>query len=144
MKAETINKTQEKRNTRMKFNGYHHIGLAVKNADQSLKFYTQGLGGEIIFSFPMGDTGKTIYLVDLGGNAVVEIIPRGNGEAEDNAHWAHIALATGDARAAYTLALEAGALPQSEPQDILLGTAAVCNAFVTGPDGEAIEFFQVK
>ena len=128
----------------MKFNGYHHIGLAVKDADKSLQFYTGGLGGEITFSFPMGNTGKTIYLVDLGGNAVVEIIPRGSGETEANAHWAHIALATDDARAAYELALRAGALPQSEPRDVLLGTMAVCNAFVTGPDGEVIEFFQVK
>ena len=87
----------------MKFDGYHHIGLIVKDADKSLKFYTEGLGGEVTFSFPMGDTGKTIYLVDLGGHAVVEIIPRGDGDAESNAHWAHIALATDDTRAAYAL-----------------------------------------
>ncbi len=128
----------------MKFNGYHHIGLAVKDCEKSLKFYTEGLGGEITFSFPMGNTGKTIYLVDLGGNAVVEIIPRGNGEVETNAHWAHVAVATDDAKEAYTKALQAGALKHSEPQDCLLGTMAVCIAFVTGPDGEIIEFFQVK
>lgn len=128
----------------MKFNGYHHIGLIVKDAEKSLKFYTEGLGGEITFSFPMGSTGKTIYLVDLGGNAIVEIIPRGSGEDEANAHWAHIALAADNARAAYELAVEAGAVSQSEPRDVLLGTTAVCNAFVTGPDGEVIEFFQVK
>lgn len=128
----------------MKFNGYHHIGLIARDAERSLQFYTEGLGGKITFSFPMGDTGKTIHLVDLGGNAVVEIIPRGSGENESNAHWAHIAVATDDARAAYALALEAGAVTQSEPRDALLGTMAVCNAFVTGPDGEVIEFFQVK
>lgn len=128
----------------MKFNGYHHIGLITGDAEKSLKFYTEGLGGKITFSFPMGDTGKTIYLVDLGGNAVVEIIPRGCGKDEANAHWAHIAVATDDARAAYALALKAGAVTQSEPRDALLGTMAVCNAFVTGPDGEVIEFFQVK
>ena len=128
----------------MKFNGYHHIGLVVKDADRSLEFYTEGLGGEITFSFPMGDTGKTIYLVDLGGNAVIEIIPRGNGEGEVNAHWAHIALAADDARAAYAHAIQAGATVRSEPREAMLGTMAMCNAFVTGPDGEVIEFFQVK
>jgi catechol 2,3-dioxygenase-like lactoylglutathione lyase family enzyme len=128
----------------MKFNGYHHIGLYAQDLEKSLKFYTEGLGGKITFSFPMGNTGRTIYLVDLGGNAVVEIIPKGNGEAESNAHWAHIAVATDDARAAYEKARKAGALNQSEPQDIVLGTMAVVNAFVTGPDGEVIEFFQVK
>ena len=128
----------------MKFNGYHHIGLIVKDAEKSLKFYTEGLGGNVTFSFPMGGTDKTIYLVDLGGNAVVEIIPRGNGEEEMNPKWAHIAVATDDTRAAYELALKAGAVPRNEPQDILLGTMAVCNAFVKGPDDEVIEFFQVK
>ena len=128
----------------MKFNGFHHIGLYAKDWEKSLKFYTEGLGGKVTFSFPMGDTGKTVYLVDLGGNAVVEIIPKGNGEAELNAHWAHVAVLTDDARAAFRRALEAGALNRSEPEDIHLGTMAVCNAFVTGPDGEVIEFFQVK
>jgi lactoylglutathione lyase len=92
----------------------------------------------------MGDTGKTIHLVDLGGNAVIEIIPRGNDDTEVGARWAHIAVATDDAREAYTLALKAGAASRSEPGDVLLGTMPVCNAFVTGPDGEVIEFFQVK
>jgi lactoylglutathione lyase len=128
----------------MRFNGFHHIGLWVKDAGKSLDFYTRGLGGTEVFSFPMGDSGKTIHLVDLGDNAVVEIIPRGNGEEERSARWAHIALRTGDARAAYDAALKAGALSQTAPGDALLGAMAVCNAFVLGPDNEVIEFFQVK
>jgi catechol 2,3-dioxygenase-like lactoylglutathione lyase family enzyme len=126
------------------FGGYHHIGLVVDNAGRSLKFYTDGLGGKVTFSFPMGDSGKTVYLIDLGGNAVVEIIPRGQNGAEANARWAHIAVAASDARKAYDLALKAGAIPQSEPNDGNLGTMPVCTAFVKGPDGEVIEFFQTK
>lgn len=128
----------------MRFSGFHHIGLAVDDADRSLAFYTQGLGGKVTFSFPMSGSGKTIYLVDLGDNAVVEIIPRGLEGPESGARWVHIAVATDDTRAAYDLALRAGALAKSEPNDTMLGTMAVCNAFVTGPDGETIEFFQVK
>jgi lactoylglutathione lyase len=129
----------------MQFDGYHHAGLWVKDAQKSLEFYTKGLGGKVTWSFPMPDCNdKTIYLVDLGNNAVVEIIPRGNGEEEANAHWAHLALRTGDARAAYDLALKAGAVSRTEPKDITLGSVPVCNAFVYGPDREIIEFFQVK
>jgi lactoylglutathione lyase len=130
----------------MRFNGFHHIGLWVKDAEKSLDFYTRGLGGTEVFNFPMGESGKTIYLVDLGDNAVVEIIPRGNGEEESNARWAHIALRTGDAQAAYDAALKAGALSQTAPRnsDTLLGTMAIRNAFVLGPDNEVIEFFQVN
>ena len=128
----------------MNFDGFHHIGLIVKDVEKSLKFYTDGLGGKVTFSFPMGTSGKTIYLVDLGGNSVVELIPRGYSGEEADARWAHIALNTGDARAAYALALKAGAVNKSEPKDNNLGTMPVCNAFVFGPDGESIEFFQVK
>ncbi|MDR1863782.1 MAG: VOC family protein [Treponema sp.] len=128
----------------MQFDGFHHVGLWVKDARKSFDFYTQGLGGKEIKSFPMSNSDKTIYLVDLGNNAVVEIIPRGNGEEEANAHWAHLALRTGDARAAYETALEAGAVSRDEPRDIMLGSMSVCNAFVYGPDREVIEFFQVK
>ncbi|MDR2377108.1 MAG: VOC family protein [Treponema sp.] len=128
----------------MQFNGFHHIGLWVKDTEKSLDFYTRGLGGTVAFSFPMGDSGKTIYLVDLGGNAVIEIIPRGNGEEERNARWAHVALRTADARAAYNTALKAGAVSQTAPGDVQLGTMAACIAFVLGPDNEIIEFFQVK
>jgi catechol 2,3-dioxygenase-like lactoylglutathione lyase family enzyme len=129
----------------MKIDGYHHIGLWVKDAKKSLDFYTQGLGGKVVFSFPMGDQGdKIIYLVDLGNNAVVEIIPRGDGEPEANARWAHIALRTDDPQGAYDLALKAGAVSRSEPRDMNLGTMPVRNAFVLGPDQEIIEFFNEK
>ena len=128
----------------MQINGYHHAGLWVKDAQKSLDFYTRGMGGKVVFSFPMpADNTKTIYLVDLGGNSVVEIIPRGNGEEEVNAHWAHLAFRTDDARAAYNTAIKAGAVNRTEPTEMKLGTMAVCNAFVYGPDREVIEFFQI-
>jgi lactoylglutathione lyase len=128
----------------MQFNGFHHAGLFSKDAQKSLDFYTKGLGGKMVFSFPMpADNTKTIYLVDLGGNAVVEIIPRGNGEEEINAHWAHMAIRTDDTKAAYEMAIKAGAVCRTEPKENALGTMNVCNAFVFGPDREVIEFFQI-
>lgn len=127
----------------MQINGIHHLGLWVKDPQKSLDFYTR-LGGKIVHSFPMGDSGKTINLVDLGNNAVVEIIPRGEGKEESNAHWAHVAFRTNDARDAYNTALKAGASSHSEPKDINLGTMPVTIAFVYGPDREVIEFFQVR
>ena len=128
----------------MQFNGFHHVGLLVKDVQKSLDFYTRGLGGKTTFSFPMpSDNSKTIYLVDLGGNAVVEIIPRGNGQEEANAHWAHLAIRTDDARTAYDMAIKAGAACRDEPKEVKLGTMSVCNTFVFGPDREVIEFFQI-
>ena len=98
----------------------------------------------MVFSFPMlEDTSKIIYLVDMGGNAVIEIIPKGNGEDELNAHWAHLAIRTDDSKAAYDLAIKAGAVSKMEPKEVKLGTMDACISFVYGPDQEVIEFFQV-
>lgn len=128
----------------MKFS-YHHIGLFTADAARSLKFYTEGLGGRETFRFPLpGDATKTIYLVELGEGAVVEIIPRGVEESESNARWAHICLKTDDVQAAFDLALKAGATVRSEPADVMLGDMPATNAFIYGPDGEVIEFFKER
>ncbi|MDR2515047.1 MAG: VOC family protein [Christensenellaceae bacterium] len=127
----------------MKINGYHHIGLLVQDMDKSLDFYLKGLGGKTVHTFPMGDSGKTIHLVDLGGNAVIELIPRGEGKEEQDAHWAHICLNADDVKAAYAQAIAAGAVSRSEPHEGKLGSMAMSNAFVLGPDDEVIEFFTV-
>jgi lactoylglutathione lyase len=129
--------------TIMQFNGIHHIGLWVKDPQKSLDFYTKGLGGKVVFSFPMADKPQTINLVDLGNNAVVEIIPRGNGDEEKDAHWAHIALRVDNAKEAYDRAIKAGAVSRSEPRENSLGTMKVINPFVLGPDHEVIELFQI-
>jgi hypothetical protein len=55
-----------------------------------------------------------------------------------------VALRTGDAQAAYDAAIKAGAVSRTAPSDVQLGTMAVRNAFVLGPDNEVIEFFQTK
>ena len=127
----------------MKIDGYHHIGLIVDDADKSLAFYEK-LGAAKTFSFPMGGAeGKNIYLVDIGGHAVIEIVPRGNNGEEANARFAHIALNTDDTKALYDKAMKAGAESRTEPREVSLGTMKACIAFVLGPDKETLEFFQV-
>jgi len=128
----------------MKFSGFHHIGLAVADVEKSHAFYT-GLGGVETFNFPMSGSGKFIYLIDMGGNAVVELIPKldANSQQQTEPRWMHIALNTDDCKGAYELALKLGAKEKIAPQEVMLGTMKVCNAFVYGPDGEDVEFFTV-
>ena len=128
----------------MKVNGFHHIGLKVTDMEKSLKFYRDGLGGKIVCSFPMADgTDNQIHMVDMGDNSVIELIPTGSGKAESEAHWAHVALVSEDAAAAYEYAISSlGARSQSAPADIDRGTIKMRIAFVYGPDDEIVEFFQ--
>ena len=127
----------------MRYSGLHHIGLYVRDMEKSLAFYTEGLGGHITLTFPMGDSGKIIALVELAPGAVIELLPKGERFAEENYPWAHIALATCDASRAYYDALQAGAESRHEPGHGATNGMEMINAFVTGPDGEVIEFFQM-
>jgi len=126
----------------MKFNGFHHIGLAVGDVEKSRAFYT-ALGGVETFNFPF--EGKTFYLIDMGGNAVVELIPKLDASSPEQVEprWMHIALNTDDCQAAHDHALSIGAREKSPPQEVNLKTMKVCCSFVYGPDGEEIEFFTV-
>lgn len=123
--------------------GYHHIGLYVSDIERSLKFYQEALGGKVTYSFsPAPD--RTIYMVELGPGAVVELLPGEPGN--ENRPWAHIALWAEDTRAAFEKAIAHGATVKSEPRDGTLGEGGIpmCGAFVYGPDNEVIEFFETK
>ena len=126
------------------FQGYHHIGLAVPDTDRSLAFY-EAIGGKEIYRFPIGP--NNAYLVDLGGGAILEILPFGRGGEEKEARFAHIALNCDDVPAAFELLLKAGATVRSEIREgALMGEPPMpmVNAFLFGPDGEQIELFHVK
>ena len=128
----------------MAVHGFHHIGLRVKDMEKSLGFYTEGLGGKVTLSFPSG-SGAMIYLVDLGGHAVVELLPGGTREAEAAPRWVHIALASDDVQADYDRAVAAGAKGKGDgPATKMLGGKEISNVFVYGPDNEEIEYFQER
>ncbi len=128
----------------MGYLGLHHIGLYVADMKRSLAFYKDGLGGKVVREFPTVDRECTIILVELAPGAVVELLPSGKGRTESSIPWAHIAIRSSDARSDYKRALSAGALSRHEPWQGYLGDKEVVNAFVTGPDGEVIEFFEDK
>lgn len=119
------------------FKGFHHIGLYVKDSARSLKFYEEGFGGKVTMSF--GPDDHKIYMVELAPGAVVELIPHDTVE-DANSPWAHIALHTDNCKADFDRAVAAGAKVKSEPAEHDWMT----NAFVIGPDGESIEFFQTE
>lgn len=125
----------------MKIKGYHHIGLYAKDSEESRVFY-EALGGRVCHSFLSESTGKNVYLIEMGGSAIIEVIPKGIDKAEQDPHWVHVAFKTEDSQAEYETAIKAGARSLQNPMKITLGTMTAANAFVLGPDGEIIEFFE--
>lgn len=145
--------------------GLHHVCVYAANIDATLRFYIEGLGFVIRHDWgeAIGENGVTFVrrgiLLDSGdGSTYVEIFPA-IGEVEIQGFvprgMNHFCLRTGDCDASYQRALAAGgqtitirageAVWNGEPMNFALSgetSIPVRIAFVQGPDGELIEFFQ--
>lgn len=134
-------------NKRIQECGFHHIALSASNFEKSLQFYTEGLGFTKYRSWKT-ETGRSIALLNFGNDTYVELFSDGKQEAvpvEPAGSYFHLALRTTDAEGAFHCALSAGAQPHKEPALCILPATPemrVKIAFVKGPDGELIEFFE--
>lgn len=122
--------------------GFHHLALRAKDFDRSFEFYTKGLGCELRLCWGEGE--GRIALVNLGDGGCMEIFAGSKGEPT-GMFW-HVAFKTTSTDAAYAAAVAAGAVTDKPPFDaVLKGEAGEIHAriaFVKGPDGETLEFFQ--
>ena len=126
----------------MKINEFHHIGLKTADLDRSAAFYG-ALGAEETTRFKL-PSGRSIAMLAFSPEYVIEVIEGKEGEAAPAAGWVHIALKTENCDEAFEAAVQAGAAVQTAPEDKMLGSTLARIAFVTGPDGETVEFFQEK
>jgi glyoxylase I family protein len=124
-------------------NGFHHVAIRVKNFDEAVRFYKDGLGLKVKRAWGEGD-GRGIML-DAGNDNCVEIFA-GAKTAPAEGTLVHFALRTGDCDAALKRAREAGATVTVEPKSVTIAAdtdpLTVRLAFVRGPGGEVVEFFQ--
>lgn len=136
--------------------GLHHVAIEAADFEQSLRFYTEGLGFVERLRFP--EPGHTVALLDAGNGSFVELFspsedgPRaGGGPMPDGHALFHVALHVEDCDAATQRALAAGAELVEGPADMTLegqreGQREVpCRySFVRGPGGESIEFITIE
>lgn len=135
-------------NSVLKGCGVTHIALNASDFDRSLKFYTEGLGFSVYRHWAAPT--REIALLDSGDGTCIELFSNApaSGKPDNNTagSWAHLAFHVADADACYRRALEAGAQPKTAPKTMELPSTPpipVRLAFVFGPDGEELEFFQV-
>ena len=131
--------------------GFHHIALTASDFDRTLRFYTEGLGFSVRLRW--GEPGRRAAMLNLGDGGCIEIfegspqLPKG-GDPKATGTWLHLAVKTTDTRALFQKALDAGARVHQEPSDVTIQSEPaplpVTIAFVYGPDGELIEFFQER
>ena len=124
--------------------GFHHIALAASDFDRSVKFYTEGLGFAPAAAWGEGE-GRAA-LLDIGNGSHFEIFANGTQDAQAGEKFVHFAVRTTDADKAFESAIAAGARAHMPPTTLDIPASPpmpVRIAFVYGPDGELLEFFQV-
>ena len=134
----------------MSAQGIHHVAITTAHLQDTLRLYRQGLGFEVKHIW--GHEQK-VYMLDAGGGACVELFEGYTGELDapgaprQSGEWMHLALRTGDIAASWQRALDAGAKPKLPPTYANIMEAQprpvdMYFAYLTGYDGEEIEFIQ--
>ncbi len=127
-------------------NGIHHYMLSCKGYaefEKTVAFYCNVLGLKVARQWGEGDDSG--IMLDTG-NCYVEIFANAT-EQLPMGVIRHIALGNTDTDACFEAACNAGCTAIMEPKDIVIPSNPPYPAriaFVTGPIGEEIEFFQVK
>lgn len=123
--------------------GFHHIALKVKDFERSAAMY-RALGMQEIVRW--GEGKGEIAMFDVGDGGRIELFACGGDEYAVNGKWQHFALCVDDVEQAYAVALAAGFAPKIAPKVVPLDSKpdkiAIHIAFVTGLDGEELEFFK--
>lgn len=123
--------------------GFHHIALKCNNLSESLKMY-KALGMTEVVRWGEGD--GTVVMLDIGDGGRIELFANGSDEYSAKSKWAHFAMCVDDVDGAYSAALAAGFNSLTAPKTVPLDSApqkiSIRIAFVTGPDGEEVEFFK--
>ena len=125
-------------------NGLHHVALTAVNLNETIAFYEKAFGFTLLRRW--GDE-KPAAMMDMGGDAILEIFGGAEGGDEKGSRWLHIAVKTDDTDACYAAALAAGATEETQPKDAVIPSAEpfpVRLAFVRGLNGELIEIFCEK
>jgi glyoxylase I family protein len=136
--------------------GFHHVAIRAADFDESVRFYTEGLGFRLHLPFSIPPRIDRAVFLDTGDGRFIELFgPGSNVQAEGRRRQPqeertegallHFCLRVADTDAAFARAVAAGAGSRVEPvtrrlsQDPLVDVRI---AFVTGPNGEVIEFMQ--
>ncbi len=125
--------------------GMHHIAITALDFDKTLAFYDK-LGFKPMISW--GDKNTRAAMVNAGGGACIEVFSSDGTNPRPQGLFQHIALAVDNCDEAFKVALEAGGKEEKAPYNIDIQSAPevtkVRIAFVFGPNGEEIEFFQYR
>ena len=125
----------------------HHVAVQTRDWEESRAFYRDVLGMRIIADF--GEPERKLCLLEAPGGGHIELYgpsetsPRDPGSSRSDP-FVHIALGTPDPRASIESMRALGYEITYEPREISIGSLDTVIAFFRGPNGESIEFFEIR
>jgi catechol 2,3-dioxygenase-like lactoylglutathione lyase family enzyme len=136
--------------------GFHHVAIRAMDFDATIRFYTEGLGCSVRYRFSVPERIDRAAFLDMGDGRFIEVFGPGStvqsegrrrrpDEEPTEGALLHFCFRVADVDAAYARALAAGAVSRIAPSKRQLGgepRAEVQIAFITGPNGEVIEFLK--
>jgi lactoylglutathione lyase len=125
---------QENRNTGLRLN---HVGIAVKDFQESLNFYTKVMGFRVAFAFPSPDGKPTTTFLQINRDTFLEVAPA---SANVPAGITHIGIESADENATITRLRQAGATVTDAR--VSAQTKALLSN-VTDPNGIRLELVEV-
>lgn len=121
----------------------HHVALVAENFEATIAFYEK-LGFVKYTGWGEGD--KRIVLMDMGNGSYLEIFASNPDSTRDGGRFVHLAFAVQDVKAAYDVAIAAGAVSKIAPKVVPVASEpkriTINCAFVIGLNGETLEFFK--
>lgn len=123
--------------------GFHHVAMKVKDFDEVVEFYTDGLGFKKGITWGNGD--ERAVMIDVGNENYIEIFAGGKMADENEGAFMHIALKSQDCEKDLNRAVKAGAVVTVKVMNVDIPSNPVKKvriAFCKGLNGEILEFFQ--
>ncbi len=142
--------------------GIHHVYVSATDYDKSYEFYTKGLGFTAVHEWGEGES--RACMIDVGDGCCIELFPSKKKNdynliekytkenldkipGFDAGIFSHLCFRVENTDEAYEMAMKAGAVSAKTPMDGRINSKEAFDmriAFVFGPDGEVIEFFEIK
>ncbi|AQX53386.1 VOC family protein [Priestia flexa] len=122
--------------------GFGHVGIQVKNIQESITFYTEIVGLELLETFPHTDPSLKLAFLGIDNNIIVELIEGYNPSLPSEGKVHHFAL-TVDNIEEERSRLKNLNVSFVDEEIVTLPNGAKY-LFFYGPDGEWIEYMEVK
>ncbi|ANC76553.1 VOC family protein [Fictibacillus phosphorivorans] len=121
--------------------GIEHTGIMVSNMEESIKFYTEVLGLDLLDRFDHTSVPVELAFLGVEGKVLVELIAGYTGPVTNEGKVHHIAFSVQNIEEQYELL---------QKKDVVMKDKEITELpngkyfFFFGPDEESLEFFESK